>query len=177
MIRRFARPYAKAIMEVAETAERAATLRDELSKFAEALAMSADLRAAFENPAIDSPRKAGIVKAISERIEISELSVRILDVLVSNDRINNLREVVEALVEMIHDATNTVVAEVRSAHELSEEERATLESAFSDRLGRNVELDVSTDASLLGGFVATVGSEVWDASVVAKINKIRERLT
>lgn len=174
MIRRFARPYAKAIMEVAETAEKASVLRDELSQFAEALDLSAELSAAFENPAIDSSAKAGIVKAIGEKLGISELSVRILDVLVNNDRINNLTEVVDALVELINDATNTVVAEVRSAHELSDEERGKLESALSERLGRNVELEVSTDASLLGGFVATVGSEVWDASVVAKINKIRE---
>jgi F0F1-type ATP synthase delta subunit len=35
---------------------------------------------------------------------------------------------------------------------------------------------VTPDATLLGGFVARVGSEIYDASVVGKIDKFRESL-
>ena len=40
-----------------------------------------------------------------------------------------------------------------------------------------MELDISTDPKLLGGFVVQIGSEIWDASVAGKINKFRESLT
>jgi len=33
-----------------------------------------------------------------------------------------------------------------------------------------------TDPKLLGGFVARIGSEVYDASVIGKINRFRETL-
>jgi F0F1-type ATP synthase delta subunit len=36
---------------------------------------------------------------------------------------------------------------------------------------------VRTDPKLLGGFVVRIGSEIWDASVVGKINKFRESLS
>jgi F-type H+-transporting ATPase subunit delta len=74
---------------------------------------------------------------------------------------------------MINDATNTVVANVRAAHQLGEDEKAELTKALEARLGRKVQLHLAVDPTLLGGFVAEVGSEVYDASVLARIQKIR----
>ena len=48
---------------------------------------------------------------------------------------------------------------------------------LSTKLGKQVELDVKTDPNLLGGFVAQIGSEIWDASVSGKIHKFRDSLT
>lgn len=176
MIRRFARPYAKAIMDVAASTEKAAALHAELSSFAELLAGSDELHAVFDNPGVESAGKARVVSAIATKLGISELGQRILDVLLGNDRINDVADVLEALEDMINSATNTVVAEVRSAHALDEAERDRLRLALESKLGQTVKLELTTDPSLLGGFVATVGSEVWDASVVSQINKIREKL-
>ena len=44
MIRRFARPYARAIMDVAGSPEKAATLRDELTQFEQVRKSSSDLQ-------------------------------------------------------------------------------------------------------------------------------------
>lgn len=176
MIRRFARPYAKAIMDVAASTENATALHSELTRFAEVLASSLELRTVFENPGVDSVGKLGVVKALATKLGISDLGQRILEVLLHNDRINDTGDILEALGDMINAATNTVVADVRSAHALDESERDRLRKALETKLGQKVKLEVTTDASLLGGFVATVGSEVWDASVVSQINKLRETL-
>jgi F-type H+-transporting ATPase subunit delta len=176
MIRRFARPYAAAIMDVAESTEKAAAVLAELERFAEILRGSDELQAVFENPGVEAAGKAGVVTAIAVRIGISALGQKILDVILKNDRINDLGDILEALGDMINTATNTVVAEVRSAHVLDESERERLRKALETKLGQKVLLELSTDPTLLGGFVATVGSEVWDASVVGQINKLREKL-
>lgn len=176
MIRRFARPYAKAIMDVAASTEKAAALHEELSRFAELLAGSEELQTVFENPGVETAGKARVAAAIATKLGISELGRRILDVLLGNDRINDVADVLEALGDMINSATNTVVAEVRSAHALDEAERDRLRRALESKLGQTIKLELTTDPSLLGGFVATVGSEVWDASVVSQINKLREKL-
>ena len=39
-----------------------------------------------------------------------------------------------------------------------------------------VDRDVTVDPALIGGFVAKIGSEVYDASVAGKIDKFRESL-
>ncbi len=173
MIRRFARPYAKAIMEVVKTPEAAHLLHVELSRFEAARAGSEELSTLFENPGVDAKVKKSIAAAIGAKLEISELGQRVLAVFVDNDRINDLGAILEALAAMINDATNTVVANVRAAHQLGDDERAELKKALEARLGRHVQLQLAVDATLLGGFVAEVGSEVYDASVLARIQKIR----
>jgi len=176
MIRRFARPYGKAIMDVAESTEKAAALHAELVRFAEVLGGSEELRIVFENPGVETAAKIRVVEAVAGRLGTSPLGLRVLDVLVKNDRINDIDDILEALGDMINSATNTVVAEVKSAHPLDDAEREKLRQVLESKLGQKVQLEVTTDASLLGGFVATVGSEIWDASVVAQINKLREQL-
>jgi F-type H+-transporting ATPase subunit delta len=68
------------------------------------------------------------------------------------------------------------VATVRSAQKLSEQEVGDLRKTLEKKTGKRVEVRVTEDPSLLGGFVVRIGSEIWDASVAGKINRFRESL-
>ena len=177
MIRRFARPYARAIMDVAKMPQVAAGVRDELATFEQARAGARDLQELYANPGFDLETKLKVTRSISQRLGIGELSGRVLEVLIRNHRINNLGSIVEALAEMIRQATGTLAAEVRAAHRLTPDEQASLARTLEAKFGRKIEVTITTDPALLGGFVAKVGSEVFDASVSGKINRFRESLT
>jgi F-type H+-transporting ATPase subunit delta len=97
-------------------------------------------------------------------------------VLIRNRRINDLSDIVAGLATMIRDATGTVAAEVRTASELSSKEEGELRTMLERKVGAKVDIDVTVDQSLIGGFVAKIGSEVFDASVSGKIEKFRESL-
>ena len=78
---------------------------------------------------------------------------------------------------MIRDATGVAVARSALAPASSHAGRdASCGRCSSRRSGEKVELDVTIDPALLGGFVAKIGSEVYDASVAGKIKKFRESL-
>ncbi len=177
MIRRFARPYARAMMDVTGSPEKANALRDELTGFEQMRKGSADLQELYANPGIDFETKMGVTRAITQRLGLSEMAVRVLEVLIRNHRINDLEAIVEAVAEMVRQATGTVAADVRSAHGLNEREMAELRQTLEKKAGRKVELTVTTDPTLIGGFVARIGSEVFNASVAGKINKFRESLS
>jgi F-type H+-transporting ATPase subunit delta len=176
MIRRFARPYARAIMDVAQSPQKAAELRDELTGFEQVRKSSKDLQDMYANPGIDFESKNKVTAAIAQRLGLSELAVRLLDVLIRNRRINDLSDIVAGLATMIREATGTVAAEVRSASTLSSKEEAELRAMLERKVGAKVDIDLTVDASLIGGFVAKIGSEVFDASVSGKIEKFRESL-
>ncbi|HEX7677446.1 MAG TPA: ATP synthase F1 subunit delta [Thermoanaerobaculia bacterium] len=176
MIRRFARPYARAAMEVAQSPEKAALLRDELTTFEQVRKSSTDLQEMYANPGIDFDSKNKVTGAIAKRLGLSDLAVRLLDVLIRNRRINDLNDIIAGLATMIREATGTVAAEVRSASKLSSKEEADLRAMLERKVGANVDVDITVDASLIGGFVAKIGSEVYDASVSGKIEKFRESL-
>ncbi|MEA2239655.1 MAG: F-type H+-transporting ATPase subunit delta [Thermoanaerobaculia bacterium] len=176
MIRRFARPYARAIMDTVKSSEKAAALRDELTTFEQARKSSHDLQQMYANPGIDFDSKHKVTAAIATHLGLSELAMRLLDVLIQNRRINDLGVIVAGLATMIREATGTVAAEVRSASELSEKEQGELRAMLERKVGGKVDIDVSVDPALIGGFVAKIGSEVFDASVSGKIEKFRASL-
>jgi F-type H+-transporting ATPase subunit delta len=176
MIRRFARPYARAIMDVVQSPDRAAALLEELKRFEQARRGAADLEALYANPAQDSAAKLNVTRAIAGKLGASDMAVKVLEVLVRNHRINDLGAINDALAAMVRQATGTVAAEVRTAQQPTPAELDELRRTLEKKTGRKVEVDVTVDPSLLAGFVAKVGSEVYDASVAGKINKFRESL-
>ena len=176
MIRRFARPYAKAILDVAQSPQRANTVRVELEKFEQIRHQAADLQELYANPAIDLDAKFKVTHAIASRMGLSELTGKALEVLIRNHRINQLDAVVAGLAQMVNEQLNIAVVEVRSAHKLTEQELAQLRKTLEAKVGKRVEVHLETDSSLIGGFVARIGSEVYDASVAGKIHKFRESL-
>lgn len=176
MIRRFARPYARAIIDAAGSPQKANELRGELIRFAAAMRDSEELRDFYANPAIDEATKVAVTQKLASRMKASELAGKTLDVLVRFHRINDIDAILAALAAYVNEALGVAVAEVRSARSLSAEEISQLAETLSKKVGKKVELDIRTDKNLLGGFVARIGSEVWDASVIGKIQKFRETL-
>jgi F-type H+-transporting ATPase subunit delta len=163
-------------MDVAGSPEKAAALRDELTQFERVRKSSRDLQEMYANPGIDHGSKNKVTAAIAGKLELSDFALRLLDVLIQNRRINDLSDIVAGLATMIREATGTVAAEVRSAGELSSKEEAESRAMLERKVGAKVDLDVTVDPRLIGGFVAKIGSEVYDASVSGKIEKFRESL-
>ncbi|HEU4888487.1 MAG TPA: ATP synthase F1 subunit delta [Thermoanaerobaculia bacterium] len=177
MIRRFARPYARAIMDAAGSPQKANELRGELMRFASALRKSTELRELYANPAIDLATRLNITGQLARKMKASDLAAKTLEVLVRNQRINDIDAILEALRSYVNSALGVAVAEVRSAKSLTPDEIDQLASTLSKKVGKKVDLDIRTDPKLLGGFVVRIGSEIWDASVIGKINKFRESLS
>lgn len=176
MIRRFARPYARAIMDITGSPAAASTLRLELDRFEAQRRKSPELQELYANPGIENEVKLKVTEQIASRIGLSALAVKVLDVLIRNHRINDLAAINDALAQYVNTALNVAVADVRTAHALDDKEQNELRQTLEKKLGKKVELRLATDPTLLGGFVAQVGSEIWDASVAGKINKFRASL-
>lgn len=176
MIRRFARPYARAIMDAAGSPANANALRGELMSFAKALRSSKELQELYANPGIDEATKLAITQQLAKKMKASELAAKTLDVLVRFHRINDIDAILSALAAYVNNQLGVAIAEVRSAKSLNPDEIQELANTLSTKVGKKVELDIRTDPTLLGGFVVRIGSEIWDASVAGKINKFRESL-
>ena len=176
MIRRFARPYAKAIFDVADSPAAAQLLVDELQRFDRMREGSRELQEVFANPGIETSAKQAIGKQLAGRLGFSPMGMKIVEVLINNHRMNDVGAIAEGLSSLVHEAQGVVVAAVRSAHELSAEEIQQLQQTLEKKVGKRVEIQATTDPELLGGFVAQIGSEILNASVVGKIDKFRRSL-
>ena len=68
------------------------------------------------------------------------------------------------------------VAEVRSAVPLSADQESRLKAALANATGKQLNLKVVVDPSVLGGLVATVGDTVIDGSVRTRLDNVKSRL-
>jgi F-type H+-transporting ATPase subunit delta len=84
---------------------------------------------------------------------------------------------VDEMVRMAAERRQQAVAEVRTAVPLDEDRQRRLAEALSRVSGKQVELRVVLDGSIIGGVVARVGDQVYDGSVRRKLELARERLS
>ena len=93
MIRRFARPYARAIMDVVQSPEKANAIRFELARFDDLRKSSGDLQELYTNPGIEHDAKLKVTTTIAKRLALSDMTVKVLGVLIGNHRMNDLDSV------------------------------------------------------------------------------------
>ena len=67
-------------------------------------------------------------------------------------------------------------ADVTSAHELSEVEKAELRAALAHLTGKSVEAEYRVDPALIAGAVVRIGSTIYNGSVQAQLERLRAQL-
>lgn len=169
------RGYAQALFVVADAEGELDRVEDELYRFGKAVAGQSKLREALTDPSLPAERKRSVIEQIlSDRA--SRHTTTLLGFLVEQGRAKDLPRIIEALAEVAAEQRNKAVAEVLSAVPLDDQRRDKLAKALSKATGRDLELKVLVDPSLIGGIVARVGDQVYDGSVKRKLELAREQL-
>lgn len=176
MIRRFARPYAQALLKVAGAPEDAVPVRDQLRALRDAMMAVPGIGRMAANPAVPMADKRRALGRIGERLGLGELAVRFVFLLLSNYRLQYLPAVVEALEAELNRRLGVAIAEVTSAQALDEAQRERLRDALGRILDHRVEMEVRVDPALIAGFRARVGSTLYDASLKGQLDRLASRL-
>jgi len=133
------------------------------------------LREALTDPALPAENKKALIRELlGDRA--SPHTAGILGFLIEQGRARELGRIVEELAELAAERRRHVVAEVRTAVPLTVERRKRLAEALSKATGKDVEVKVVVDPSVIGGILARVGDEVFDGTVRTRLREARERL-
>lgn len=167
--------YAAAIFEVARGEGVLEKVEDELFRVARSFESSNELRDALANPRLPLERKQGVIDdLLGSRAHV--LTSAFVNFVVGLGRATDLPAIVDELVARSAAARDRVVAEVRSAISLDDATVERLAAALSRRTGKDVEVKVVVDPTVLGGIVARVGDTVIDGSVRSRLQNARETL-
>jgi F-type H+-transporting ATPase subunit delta len=160
--------YATAVVAVAAAEGALAKVEDELYQFANAVDANAQLREAITNRSLPVENRTELVRdVLGDRVHPVTLSL--VSFLIEADRARDLTKIAQAVVAIAAQERQHEVAEVRSAVPLSEAQRERLTQALSHATGRQVEVKVVVDPTVVGGVVARVGDEVFDGSVASRL--------
>ena len=166
--------YATALFEVAKAEGSLETVEDELFKVARTVEGSDELRSTLSDANVPLDRRLGIVQDVFRNAHPTTLAL--LSFVVSTGRTRDLTDIIDKLVERAAEERKEAVAEVRSAVELTDDQRTRLAAALGKATGKNVSVKVIVDPTVLGGLVAQIGDTVIDGTVRNRLNQLREAL-
>ena len=166
--------YARAMFDVARAEGDLARIGDELFRFARALEGSDELREALTDPHLPASRRQQIVEDLLGG-KADPSTIALVGMAVGTGRARELPAIIDSLVAMSAAQANRAVAEVRSAIDLSDDQRTRLAAAIESATGKQVEVKVVVDPTILGGIVTTVGDTVLDGSVRTRLERLKQQ--
>jgi F-type H+-transporting ATPase subunit delta len=169
-----ARPYAAALFQ-SSTAADGGQLASQLDALA-GIAGDAGLRQFASDPKIDDEQVFKLVSGIAGS-DLSPKLLNLLNVVIDNGRLSVLPEIAAQFRTLVNDRGGVADAHIVSAFPLDDQQQADLAKVLEKRFGRQLKTTVTVDSSLIGGVRVTVGDEVLDTSIVARLEQMRIALT
>jgi F-type H+-transporting ATPase subunit delta len=161
--------YARGLLAIVDAEESLEHVEDELYRFGRALEANNDLREALGDKQVPIERRLAVVDELLER-KAHPQTVAVVSHVVQSGRGRLLVDIIDAFVRAAANQRDRALAEVRTAIELSDDQRERLAT------GREVELKIVIDESVVGGVLATVGDTVIDGTVSRQLARMRSRL-
>ena len=168
--------YAGAVLAVAQAEGAQDAVEDELVRFAQALRSSDELQSTLADPAIDVERRLRITEDLLGGRALPATAA-LVSLVVGAGRGGELLDIIDAAMVQAAAGRNRRVARVRSAVELTSEQRARLAEAIKASSGLDVEIQAIVDPTVVGGVVTEIGDDVIDGSVRSRLQQMRSGLS
>ncbi len=169
--------YARAFADVAEAArvDLGATQR-QLQEFADTVAGSRDLLELLESPSIEQASKLKVLDAVASRLGMFAQVRNFLAVIIDHHRLAELNDIIAEYRDIADRDSGAVEAKITTARPLNDADRAQLEAQITRMAGANLRATYAQDPSLLGGAVVEIGSTIYDGSVRAQLQQLKQRM-
>jgi F-type H+-transporting ATPase subunit delta len=176
-----ARPYAKALFDLANAQKKLGVWSEALNAAGAVLA-DANAKRVLANPGLDDKRRAEFVRSVSVGMQGAEIfetaeGKGLLALLAENDRLTVLPEIAAQFDALKAQAENKLKATLTSAVAVDKSVADQVARSLEKKLGRAVELTLTVDPSLIGGAVIRAENMVIDGSVRTRLEKLAHALT
>jgi F-type H+-transporting ATPase subunit delta len=156
--------YAQALLELAIEAGVRDQVVAEASELAKALQAAPDLLQAIDGPELGRDQDRKLLDAVFGG-RVHPLLTDLLKLLAERGRFRAAPQVMRAVTVLARDAAGERLAEVSSAVELNDANKARVEGLLSAKHGAGVQVRYRIDPALIGGLEVRLGDTLVDASL------------
>jgi len=171
-----ARRYAKALVNLAENEKDLDNTGKHLNSITEVYKENLELRQVLSDTKVSSGIKLEILKDVLSEIKVSKLVGTFSRYLLAKRRIDFLPDIERAFNLLLQEKLGRIEANVTTASELPKDTVKKLVDAISSYSGKEIEVNVTIDPSIIGGIVTRIGSTVIDGSIQTYLNQIRQSI-
>ncbi len=139
---------------------------------------SRDLKLLSKSPIIKPSKKIDIFNAIFGD-KLSETTMSFFKIITKKGRENLLPEIVDSFLDQYKKHNKITSVKLTTASKVDDAVLADIKSRLlsSNVTETEVDIEINTDESLIGGFVIEVGDKLYDASVLHKLNKVKKQFS
>ncbi len=168
--------YASALFSIGreagtEALERCGTA---LSALGDAVKKTPKLAEAFRNPVLSPEEKKKLVLSLLDIAGGGETERRFCSLLADKDRLTLLPDIAKDFSAMLDEANGLSRGVVTTAIALDDAHREAVKNKLESQTGRRLALEYVVDPAIIGGIVLRVGDMVYDASLRAQLDNLRE---
>lgn len=164
--------YADAFLAILTSEGNINEVQDELFRFARVVEGNEELRQPLLDPHLPVTKRQQIVEDLLGGKALPT-TIALVSLVVATGRLRDLSAIVDELLALTASRGNKVVAEVRSAVELSEDQKNRLVASLKAATGKDVDVVVIVDPSVLGGVITQIGDTVIDGSIRSRLAQLR----
>jgi F-type H+-transporting ATPase subunit delta len=165
----------EALLASADNAGDLGEVEDELFRFGQVVAGQSALSNALTDSNAPVEQRAGLARELLAG-KARPVTVSLVEVALSGFGGRSFTGALSRLVELAADRRDRQVAYVTAAAPLSEEDERRLGASLSAIYGREVSVKQTVDPSVLGGVSVRVGSDLYDGTVLRRLNESRNAL-
>jgi F-type H+-transporting ATPase subunit delta len=165
-----ARPYAKAVFQLAERAVSSQEWSDTLQLIA-AIISDQRTKLLLKNPMVTVAEKAKFVIDVGGA-KFNEQAKAFINLLATSGRLLISAEIYALYEQYRIEAERTLIVEICSAIVLDTKQREQIHNAVSKYFGKTIICNWTQDPSLIGGFIAKADDEVFDGSIRGQLRAL-----
>lgn len=167
--------YGYALYEVALKADKLDEYLEDLKGILDVFKASPDLLEFLRHPEITLQNKLAVLSNVF-RGRVNDEIIKLLDLLVRHDRIDDFRYVYKDYRKFALEHKGIKIVLVKTAVELTEEERDLLKKKLTKIYNSDIELDEIIDKDILGGVWVRVKDDVFDGTIKSKLDLMKKTL-
>jgi F-type H+-transporting ATPase subunit delta len=166
--------YSRSLFEAALEQDQLDVVREQLGQFADALDGDRELQVFFFSPYFSTQeKKEGLHRAVKGA---EPIFLNFLELLLENHRMPAIFRIRRGFDELWREENKLLPVTLTSAVELDPQVVEGIGEKIEEQTGQKVELTSKVDDDVLGGIVLQVGNMVLDASVRARLEKLRKNV-
>jgi F-type H+-transporting ATPase subunit delta len=165
--------YASALFDLARDGRQIEAVIRGLDALNQALLDSSEFAEFIESPLVSREEAAKTLAALAAKFGLDPITTKFVGVLARNGRKSQLREIIRAFKRIAAEHRGETTADVVTARPLGDGQIAALKAQLRARAdGADVNLETQVDPGILGGIVVKLGSQMIDASIRTKLNRL-----
>ncbi len=164
--------YARALFEFATEQKKVEEVKNDMEYVYQLCEVSTDFVKLLKSPVIKVSKKVEIIKAVFDG-KLSELSSQYLEIIAKSRRETFIPAIAKQYIASYNESIGLKIVDLETAYDMDDKLKQQIIKALSEQTGKQIQLNEKINEDLIGGFIINMDNRQYDASIRARLTKLK----